>query len=1567
MSLSRVSSHDEQGSSIGRNGKLSGGGGNAVINNSSVSGSGIGGVRPVDIVVANHDFITSKKSQLRLYAGDVVYVLGKHESGWWDGIVVGSRSAQRCTRGWFPQNFTRAYRDRRHATLQPNSGKSSNTTGLGQRQSNRSGGSSRRSSITAIHFAFGPGNQVQGSGPSNNHRLGTVSEPNLSPSASQTSLSPHLKEDYRFDMRSGAQGTKSSSRRPSQASPAASVTRSASGSTSNSAGGKSRSKSPCRSPAPGYTSAADDQQEDIHRQQQQQLQQQQNHSQIDPLQKISSFEDDRRRRSQVGTDKMNVLSSDEVEMIFNNINDNSPPIWTPVATTEGKVVYYNRDYDIYCNTLPFLQTPELNIKSVFSDHDWYVDLSERSLGKDKRIFDSSRKNSTEPPGSNLSDSRISSVAPNSLNNFRVSQGSRRSSIDEKSKSFIAAALLSEAGAGTGKEGERNNAKSQSEDGGGKRNGTENEINSGNNNDIWSKGQASTLLSKEELFFHHRSDIRSWTELRDTTLFFARKAYASFFRNDYHEFNQNFEITSKFTIYYHNACRLLKGELVRNNAKRDVKRLLKRMTASTSAVSLNGNLYFCSPQRFDISFLPSSPQPHKSSVTSTGTAVHDPVRISVSTLNPLNKGTPKLSIGNSDFYLTDDAQGQPDAEKNGDRNDRLGSVMSSYTIQAHSSAVDENSNISIQSLFQSIDSEFSLFMKCIRDLHAIMVSNSSSGGVLPQLFTRFFRDCFSGGAWTSTFQDNFTDLTARNSVLGFGSLQDPYSVTTTNPFGSVSSKPTIEGSILSKGSAENEKLSSQRALAKTKSSTKPRYPLTDNTLTFMKKQIDYFTSTSFQSYETLLEERPSKKRNLEISTACHRELSHSVTVIETLENLDLRFFLNMKNLGYKTELDEDSEELRQHAMTACAPLLMEFFDVKQALYDVTIKKIMDIQNLTLSDPFVFCAMAGDQSFADERDENSKVPNTLKLERLADAYCKRLISDDVEINNLSFLDTDLELKATQASFLRIIGAAYQIVEQLMQERESILNYAARMMKNDLITELMKGEQDKWYAGSEGKFADSEIEHIGPQDFDKSFSIDVPWFLDSEHEYSLIYDNQGCIKGGSKAALLEHSTSHLKIDAPFNISMLLTFRSIFTTSEFLHALVERYHLYPPEGLSFEEYSTWIDKKSNPVKARVVNIMKTLFSHYWTPAYYEPGIDDLISFAQLATAQNVSGAPALLIELKNRLSLKGNLKNFVPETIKFDESGHNYGGNALNPKVATGSSIESGTGYGFRMRKLKLLDIDPQTFAKQLTTKEHFLYSKITPFACFDRIWGKKYCKFGGSEDISKFISSANTLTNYVSFAIVKQSNIKKRARIIQHFISIAEHAYELNNFSSMTAIISALYSSPIFRLKRSWSLVPAGSKKILENLNTLMDPAKNFLTYRSWLKSVKDVACVPFFGVYLSDLTFIAQGNPDFLHRSADIINFGKRVRIVEILKEVASYQNIRYKVKRYDDVQAFIEESIKNVPNIEKQYEQSLRVEPRTDASAGLNSTNAVSKADIGKKLEKRSRFVKNRKRATKLIG
>lgn len=357
----------------------------------------------------------------------------------------------------------------------------------------------------------------------------------------------------------------------------------------------------------------------------------------------------------------------------------------------------------------------------------------------------------------------------------------------------------------------------------------------------------------------------------------------------------------------------------------------------------------------------------------------------------------------------------------------------------------------------------------------------------------------------------------------------------------------------------------------------------------------------------------------------------------------------------------------------------------------------------------------------------------------------------------------------------------------------------------------------------------------------------------------------------------------------------------------------------------------------------MRTFLTQYWTRNYYEPGIPLILNFAKMVVSEKIPGAEDLLQKINEKLINENEKEPVDPkqqdsvsavvQTTKRDNK---------SPIHMSSSSLPSSASSAFfRLKKLKLLEIDPYTYATQLTVLEHDLYLRITMFECLDRAWGTKYCNMGGSPNITKFIANANTLTNFVSHTIVKQADVKTRSKLTQYFVTVAQHCKELNNFSSMTAIVSALYSSPIYRLKKTWDLVSTESKDLLKNLNNLMDSKRNFVKYRELLRSVTDVACVPFFGVYLSDLTFTFVGNPDFLHNSTNIINFSKRTKIANIVEEIISFKRFHYKLKRLDDIQTVIEASLENVPHIEKQYQLSLQVEPRSGNTKGSTHASSAS--------------------------
>lgn len=107
--------------------------------------------------------------------------------------------------------------------------------------------------------------------------------------------------------------------------------------------------------------------------------------------------------------------------------------------------------------------------------------------------------------------------------------------------------------------------------------------------------------------------------------------------------------------------------------------------------------------------------------------------------------------------------------------------------------------------------------------------------------------------------------------------------------------------------------------------------------------------------------------------------------------------------------------------------------------------------------------------------------------------------------------------------------------------------------------------------------------------------------------------------------------------------------------------------------------------------------------------------------------------------------------------------------------------------------------------------------------------------------------------------------------------------------------------------------------------MGSTKNFGEYRESLH-LANPPCIPFFGVYLTDLTFIEDGIPSIIKKST-LINFAKRAKTAEVIRDIQQYQNVPYPLAPVPELQDYILSNMIAAGDVHEMYEKSLTVEPR----------------------------------------
>ncbi|GAA6018725.1 hypothetical protein JCM10207_005556 [Rhodosporidiobolus poonsookiae] len=418
---------------------------------------------------------------------------------------------------------------------------------------------------------------------------------------------------------------------------------------------------------------------------------------------------------------------------------------------------------------------------------------------------------------------------------------------------------------------------------------------------------------------------------------------------------------------------------------------------------------------------------------------------------------------------------------------------------------------------------------------------------------------------------------------------------------------------------------------------------------------------------------------------------------------------------------------------------------------------------------------------------------------------------------------------------------------------------------------------------------------------------WYLDRDWgDEELSFTMENTVKGGTLRGLVIAATSHEgRVDSSYLSAFLMTYRTFCSSPQLLDELIDRYLVHEPEGLSSDEYKDWELKKLRPVRARVTNLIKAWVREYMDHEDLDPVLLSRIREFALNTMTEKGQSLQICKSVDERL------QGAAPRAIG------NLAPGALPTPIVPRN-----------LKKFKLTDLEPLELARQLTIMDSRLFQRITPQECLSKAWPKEF----GSEapNISAMIDMSNAVTRWVTETILAQEDLKKRANIVKHFISVAERCLALNNFSTLIHIIAGLNSTPIHRLRRTWETVNQKAMISLGMLNNVMRPDKNYKEYRDILRRAAP-PCVPFLGVYLTDWTFIGDGNPDQLREKPHQINFHKRSKASELILQIKLHQATSYNLAQQPQIAKWLQEQLFPAQVHEDQeghlYNISLALEPR----------------------------------------
>ncbi|XP_055963965.1 ral guanine nucleotide dissociation stimulator-like 1 isoform X2 [Sorex fumeus] len=394
---------------------------------------------------------------------------------------------------------------------------------------------------------------------------------------------------------------------------------------------------------------------------------------------------------------------------------------------------------------------------------------------------------------------------------------------------------------------------------------------------------------------------------------------------------------------------------------------------------------------------------------------------------------------------------------------------------------------------------------------------------------------------------------------------------------------------------------------------------------------------------------------------------------------------------------------------------------------------------------------------------------------------------------------------------------------------------------------------------------------------------------------------IKAGTLEKLVENLlTAFGDNDFTYISIFLSTYRGFASTKEVLELLLDRYgDLTSPYGA--DNGSPVSAESRAAIRNAIASILRAWLDQcaedFWEPPGF-PCLQRLLGYLRAAMPGSDPERRA---------------QNLLEQFQKQDADPDNgSGGLPCGPDAE--DELEAATPAEFTC-------FPEDVVAEQLTYMDAQLFKKVVPHHCLGCVWSRRDRKENKhlAPTIRATIAQFNALTQCVVSTTLgsRELRTQQRARLIEKWINIAHECRVLKNFSSLRAIVSALQSNPIYRLKKTWAAVPKDQMLMFEELSDIFSDHDNHLTSRELLmkegtskfanlgSNVKEnqkrtqrrlqlqkdmgvmQGTVPYLGTFLTDLTMLDTALQDYVE--GGLINFEKRRREFEVIAQIKLLQS------------------------------------------------------------------------------